>query len=420
MPTKSLIAKRLTLRWSRAALVTSVTTSTPAARAISSIGKTDPSSIRGGSTVGMVGGLTPTVTNGSTTDRSGRWLVPLTSAGNTDIRRDAVLICKYLGMLAAGVLALAACQPAAGDPPVLTNAKPIVVGQAGNPTGFRGGVLVGLGPELSIGQRVSNWRWELPKAAADGFEASIGFTSEVLDANCENFPAHFDCPLPDETVLRFHLSALYDLDRRVSFRQAAASSDRVEVYRSGTDLQHVSIAASVPQSDIGTHCLLIAALEDDPTIAEGQFADHSGTGVWTIVVEGDGPVHCDAPAYSGPWWPVDADGPIAGDCALPWLTDQPQLYAQGMDSTSANLWAVLPRCGPPGESYAVFAVDGVLQGGKDVLSPYRIPATDAPGIVVTVNDPGGWLRVLVATFPQDGERPRLLTSRPWPPIELSR
>lgn len=278
---------------------------------------------------------------------------------------------------------------------------------------------MGLGPKLSIGQRMNDWRWGLSMAAADGFEASIGFTSELMAANCEDFPAHLDCPLPNETVLLFHLSALYDLDQPMSFDQAA-TSDQVEVYRSGTELQDISIVTSVPRSDVGTHCLLIAALEDDRTVSEGQFADHSGTGLWTIVVEDDETVLCDAPAYSGPWWPVDDDGPIARDCALPWLTDQPQLYAQGVDSASTDLWAVLPRCGLPGESYAVFAVDGVLQGGGGVLSPYRIPATAAPGIVVPVDDPGEWLRVLVATLPQDGGRPRLHTSRPWPPTELSR
>lgn len=334
-------------------------------------------------------------------------------------RRGAISIRKCLGFLAAGVLALAACQPVAGDLPVTPSAKPIIVGQPDTPTGFRGGVLVGLGPKLSIGQRVNDWRWELPLAAADGFEASIGFTSELLATNCENFPAHLDCPLPNETVLLFHLSALYDLDQPVSFGQAA-TSDHVEVYRSGPGRQDSSIATSVPQSDVSTHCLVIAALEDDRTVSEGHFADHSGTGLWTIVVEGDETVRCDAPAYSGPWWPVDDDGPIASDCALPWLTDKPQLYAQGVDAASVDLWAVLPRCGLPGESYAVFAVDGVLQGGEGVLSPYRIPATAAPGIVVPVDDPGGWLRVLVATVPEDGGSPKLHTSRPWPPTELSR
>lgn len=279
---------------------------------------------------------------------------------------------------------------------------------------------MGVTPELLVGQRVSDWRWELPEVDADEVEASIRLTTELWDANCEDFPAHLACPMPEETVLGFHLSALYDFDRRVPFRQDDITSDWVEVYRFATGLQEGRIDALLPRSDIGTHCLLVAMLEDDPTVVEGQFADHSNPGVWTIVVEGDRPNHCGAPAYSGPWWPANDDGPIAGDCAEPWLTDQPQTYAQGVDLSSAEVWAVLPRCGAPGESYAVFAVDGVLQGTDDVLSPFQIPATDAPGVVVPIDDPGGWLRVLVATLPQDGRGPRLLKSRPWPPNEASR
>lgn len=326
-----------------------------------------------------------------------------------------VAICKRLGLVAAGALVLAACQLTAGDPPAETGTEPILVDEAATPTGFRGGVLVGVGLELSIGQRVKGWRWELPEVVTDGVEASIGFTSELLDANCESFPAHLACPTPDETLLGFHLSALYDFDRRVPFRRDGTTSDRVEIYRSGTGRQQDSITAELPRAGVGLHCLLIAALEDDATVVEGQFADHSNTAIWTVVVEGDQPSHCDAPAYSGAWWPVNDDGPIAGDCAEPWLTDQPQVYARGVDPASGGLWAVLPRCGPPGESFAVFAVDGVLQGTDDILSPFRIPATDAPGVVVPVDDSEGWLRVLVATLRQEDQDPSFLKSRPWPP-----
>ncbi len=337
---------------------------------------------------------------------------------------QTAVVWRLVGLSVAAALLAAACQaptrPAAtassssSVPP--SRVASVVVGQVAPPTGFRGGVLTGIGLTFDPGEGVEDWAWKLPAVAPEHVAATVRFTTELLNLNCESFPARLACPAPEDAVLLHRLSGLWDLDRRVVFQGVGGTSGRVDIYRAGPGRQEDDVDFALPGAERGAHCLVLAAFEDDATIVEGQFPDHSNSGLWLVSVGSDDPDRCGAPDYEGRWWPMDEDGIVLGDCAEPFLTDRPRQYAAGVAADTDGLWAVLPRCGTPGTSFAVFAVDGVLQGAGDTLAPFRIPATDAPGVVVPVDRSDGWLRVLVAARrPGNDHGPRVLRSRPWLP-----
>lgn len=261
--------------------------------------------------------------------------------------------------------------------------------------GYRGGIRTAVGFELLEGTRAEYWSWYLTEESSDSAEAAVSFSMELLESNCEDFPAFLSCPARDDAVVSYRLSVLLDFHQRLELQDASGDADLLELVYTGPERQDDTIGVILPTLQAGEHCLLIAALEDDAAIVGGQFSDHSNTALFVISVGERGASGCDADPLRGPWWPVDSAGSV-GDCGLPFLTENPGLYAREVPASSQALWAVLPRCGEnTDQSVVVFAINGILQGEDDLLAPFKLPEFEGTGIVVPVAQPGDSVRVMI-------------------------
>lgn len=333
------------------------------------------------------------------------WRVRATRALHSSARRGAPLLVTAL---------LASCTQtpptgSAGSSTAATDMAAAATTEAARPgeaTGFRGGVLAGINVDLTPGKLVDDVTWNVD--TAEPIRASITLITQLLDSNCEDFPTDLACPTREETILRHHLSALVNFDRRLVL-EGTQAGDSVSVVHKGPGRLSDTFAATIPPlaDDL---CLVVGAFEDEAVITRGQFADHSVTGLTVGSAEPDD-VRCDAPPLTGDWWPIDADQVLPGECALPFLTREARSYASQIPEAATGVFAVLPHCGE--ESFAVFAVDGVLQGRDDPLPPVRLPTSEGLGMVIPVDPPEGSLRVVVVTPPHGDQPPDTGASRPF-------
>lgn len=346
------------------------------------------------------------------TANTGRLMAAPTSVRTTETeptdRRQRLLAssirrCGFI-LLVVGAMLVGACTATSSSSDTTSSSDTSNGSDRLNLTGYRGGVRTSVGLDLPEQSRIENWRWDITEEAADQpTNAKIIFTSELLDQNCENFPAFLSCPPAEDAVVAYRVSALLDLDQRLQLSIANEAHDQIRLRYAGPGPREDTLDTNLPPLNLGTHCLLIAAFEDDHLIVTGQFPDHSNAAFFLLAAGGNREATCNAPPWTGPWWPVDSAGPIQGDCAYPFLTNEPLSYSSSVPIGARGLWAVLPRCGPDTEqSFAVFAVGGVLQGREDQLAPFRLPKFEGLGIVVPVETLNSPIRVLIVTQPGDG------------------
>lgn len=268
-------------------------------------------------------------------------------------------------------------------------------------TGYRGGIRTAVALEISPGVRLEDWRWKVGDHAAHPIEGTTKLSVQLLELNCDSFPGSLPCPTPEQTLVVYRFSALLDMRDRLELVHGDVLSEGPRLVFSHKEGMEAEMTLQLPSLEPGEHCVLIGAFEDDATVVEGQFPDHSNAALFMVDVGESAEPRCDVPALNGTWWAVSPDGPIQ-ECGLPFLTEEPRLYAPDLTAVG-GLWAVLPTCGQQvNDPLVVFAVDGVLQGSSDALSPMSVPQLKDSSIVIPVDDPGKALRVMVVDRPTIG------------------
>jgi len=287
-----------------------------------------------------------------------------------------------VGAIALLVLLSLGCSPTSSVPsstPSSTGASPL-----GVPTGFRGGVLTGVTLEIPGARIPNDWTRAIQaEGPSIGEGAMVRFTSKLLDATCENFPASLPCPAPEEAVLGYRISVLLDLNESVPAPGPMGTRNGYSFTHAGASRMETVVPLDLPPLPRGRHCLLVAALEDDMTIIEGQFPDHSNIAMFWLQVGEENVDFCHAQMVASPVLDLAPQGPVAS-CAYPFLTTEPGDYTK--DSVSGRgLWAVLAEC--EDTTSVVVAVDGILQSAAQPLGPRLLPAGEGNGVAYAIDAP---------------------------------
>lgn len=318
-------------------------------------------------------------------------------------------VSNRFGAIALFVLLSVGCSPTPSLPSPTPNST--ATSPLGAPTGFRGGVLTGVTLEIPGARIPNDWTRAIQ---AEGFSigegATVRFTSKLLDATCENFPASLPCPNPTDAVLSFHVSALLDFEQVVPvLDEFSGAQMEASVNHAGTGRMDTVVPLDLPPLLLGRHCLLIAALEDDATIIEGQFPDHSNVAIFLLQVGDDGPNFCQPQSVASRVSDLAVDGAVS-PCGYPFLTSNPSEYTDDQ-VTEGSLWAVLPACGEVNS--VVFSVDGILQPADSPLGPRVFPVGGGNGAVIPITPPEpSIMRAITVSISPDRDVPHAGYSRP--------
>ncbi len=269
-------------------------------------------------------------------------------------------------------------------------------------TGFRGGVRTGIG--LSVGGVPARGNGQISLSAHGPIQGVSRWSVLPLDPTCGRFPEGLACPQPSEAKLLFHVSGLLDFAAPIEMDGAATAT----VSHQGQAESVVEIPVAIPPLETGRHCILLALLEDEQTVVEGQFPDHGNVALFVIDNGQTEPNHCTAPgAWPPESWLVRAGGPM-GRCGPPTLSGRRASAQAGELSVAISL------CGPA--TVAVLARDGELLGADAPYPPFLVEAAteQTVGLVAPLpNLPTGWWRAISVALDPGGPNLALYSRPVW-------
>ncbi len=255
-------------------------------------------------------------------------------------------------------------------------------------TGFRGGVRTGVG--LSLAGVRARGRGQITLNNSGPLDGKMTLVVVPLEPTCDRFPSNLPCPKPEEMTLVFRASGLLDFRTPIDIGDAGVATVR----HSGPDESTTVLPVRLPKLEEGRHCVLVALLEDEATVVEGQFPDHGNVALFIVHNHGDQPDHCNPPHGELPGTRFIPEGRSMGRCGPPNLTTADP----DATGTPSGVLVTISLCGPG--QITVFTRDGRLQGEGSTHPPFLTDGypDQVVGFVGTLPRlPAGWWRVISAS-----------------------
>jgi hypothetical protein len=275
---------------------------------------------------------------------------------------------------------------------------------AADSTGFRGGVRTGIG--MSLAGVPAEGYGRIAVTTAGPIDGTAVWTVAVLEPTCDQFPANLSCPSPEETRLLFRASAVLDFRTPVEIDGATVAPVR----HNGPGESTVKLPIHLPSLGKGRHCVLLALLEDEATVVDGQFPDHGSVALFVIDNNGDEPNHCNPRVGELPGTAFVPESGSMGRCGPPTLSGVPSDTPDAEGTVSATI----SLCGD--STTISFAHNGQLLGSDTPYPPFLTTGyTDQTvGLVGMLPDlPSGWWRVISVSVNPTGPSNALVSRPRW-------